>query len=190
MRAEELDEGRQYRISRVDDARAKAAKSGIEDEHKLLNEPADEPKKYEDPTRQYRFEGFKASAQLEAKIRVPSIDFAFKTDPIEASKCDFAVMGDEVNGRYSIPKPTSEMLPACTPATTATSPSRLFHAMVKYSKRFPCRAIAWRSMVSGYCSSPILVDALPPTHQRLRRRRTQAQNPIERYSDRGRRHPR
>ena len=49
---------------------------------------------------QYRFEGFKAGAQLEATIRVPSIDFIFKTDPMETSKCDFAVMGSEVNGKY------------------------------------------------------------------------------------------
>jgi hypothetical protein len=60
----------------------------------------DEPVKYEDPTRQYRFEGFKAAAQLEATISVPSIDFTFKTAPLESSKCDFAVMGDEVNGKY------------------------------------------------------------------------------------------
>jgi hypothetical protein len=67
---------------------------------KLIFKSTDEPVKYEDPARQYRFWGFKASAQLEATVRVPSIDFTFKTDPIEASKCDFAVMGDEVNGRY------------------------------------------------------------------------------------------
>lgn len=67
---------------------------------KLVFKAGDEPVKYEDPTRQYRFEGFKASAQLEAAVRVPSIDFAFKTDPLENSKCDFAVIGTEVNGRY------------------------------------------------------------------------------------------
>jgi hypothetical protein len=60
----------------------------------------DEPVKYENPHQQYRFEGFKANAQLEAIVRVPSIDFTFKTDPLEASKCDFAAMGTEVNGRY------------------------------------------------------------------------------------------
>jgi hypothetical protein len=60
----------------------------------------DEAVKFEDPMRQYRFEGFKASAQLEAFVRVPSIDFTFKTDPLETSRCDFAVMGTEVNGKY------------------------------------------------------------------------------------------
>jgi hypothetical protein len=67
---------------------------------KLIFTATDDPVKYEDPARQYRFQGFKAGAQLEAMVRVPSIDFTFKTDPIEVSKCDFAVMGDEVNGRY------------------------------------------------------------------------------------------
>jgi hypothetical protein len=67
---------------------------------KLVFKSTDEPVKYEDPTRQYRFEGFKASAQLEATIHVPSIDFTFKTDPLETSKTDFAVMGSEVNGKY------------------------------------------------------------------------------------------
>ncbi len=67
---------------------------------KLVLKATDEPVKYEDPTRQYRFEGFKAAALLEATVQVPSIDFTFKTDPLETSKCDFAVMGYEVNGKY------------------------------------------------------------------------------------------
>jgi hypothetical protein len=67
---------------------------------KLVFKSGDEPVKYEDPMRQYRLEGFKASAQLEAMFRVPSIDFTFKTDPLEMSKTDFAVMGAEVNGKY------------------------------------------------------------------------------------------
>jgi hypothetical protein len=67
---------------------------------KLVFTATDEPVKYENAMQQYQFEGFKASAQLEAMVRVPSIDFTFKTDPLEASKCDFAVMGIEVNGKY------------------------------------------------------------------------------------------
>jgi hypothetical protein len=66
----------------------------------LVFKVSDEPVKYEDPARQYRFEGFKATAQLEASIRVPALDFIFKTDPLAESKCDFAVMGKEVNGKY------------------------------------------------------------------------------------------
>jgi hypothetical protein len=71
---------------------------------KLVFSSADEPVKYEDPMRQYRFEGFKATAHLQATVRVPSIEFIFKTDPLEASTCDFAVMGSEVNGKYYEPE--------------------------------------------------------------------------------------
>jgi hypothetical protein len=67
---------------------------------KLVFKATDEAVKYEDAARQYRFEGFKAAAQLEAAFRVPSIDFSFKTDPLETSSCDFAVMGSEANGKY------------------------------------------------------------------------------------------
>lgn len=67
---------------------------------KLVFRSTGEPIKYENAMQQYQFEGFKASAQLEATVRVPSIDFTFKTEPLEASKCDFAVMGIEVNGKY------------------------------------------------------------------------------------------
>ena len=67
---------------------------------RLVFKADDKPVKYEDPMRQYRFEGFRAVAELEAEVRVPSIDFTFKTDPLETSRADFAVMGTEVNGRY------------------------------------------------------------------------------------------
>jgi hypothetical protein len=67
---------------------------------KLVFRAMPEPAAYEDPARQYRFEGFKARAQLEATIRVPSAGFTFKTDPLETSTSDFAVMGDEVNGKH------------------------------------------------------------------------------------------
>ena len=67
---------------------------------KLVFKAGGERVKYEDASQQYRFEGAKAVAQLEATIRVPSIDFSFKTDPPETSHCDFAVMGSEGNGKY------------------------------------------------------------------------------------------
>ena len=67
---------------------------------RLVFQAANEPVRYEDAARQYRFEGLKASAQLEATIRVPSIGFTFKTDPLESSSSDFAVMGSEANGKY------------------------------------------------------------------------------------------
>jgi hypothetical protein len=37
---------------------------------------------------------------MEAEIHVPSIGFSSKSDPLETSTCSFAIMGDEVNGRY------------------------------------------------------------------------------------------
>ena len=67
---------------------------------KLVFQAGNEPVRYEDAARQYRFEGVKASAQLAATIRVPSIGFTFKTDPLETSSSDFAVMGSEANGKY------------------------------------------------------------------------------------------
>lgn len=67
---------------------------------KLVMKAGDEPVKYENPKEWYRFTGFKAIAQLEATIRVPSLKFEFKTDPLEKSSASFAVMGEEVNGKY------------------------------------------------------------------------------------------
>jgi len=67
---------------------------------KLVLKAGSDPVKYEDPGQQYRFTGFKASAQLEASVRVPSLDFSWKADPLETSKADFAVIGEEINGRY------------------------------------------------------------------------------------------
>jgi hypothetical protein len=72
-------------------------------DYKLVMTAGSEPVKYEDPKQWYRFTGVKATAQLEATVRVPSIGFEFKTDPLEKSKADFAVMGEEVNGKYYVP---------------------------------------------------------------------------------------
>lgn len=69
-------------------------------DYKLQLKSTNEPVKYEDSTRMYRFTGFKASAQLEATVRVPSIGFEWKSDPLRTSHADFAVMGEEVNGKY------------------------------------------------------------------------------------------
>ena len=61
-------------------------------DYKLVMHQGSEPETYEDASRWYRFTGFKATAQLQATVRVPSIGFEFKTDAIETSKADFAVM--------------------------------------------------------------------------------------------------
>ena len=63
-------------------------------------ESTGEPVKYDDSSRHFRFTGTRASCQLEAQVEVPSIGFSWKSDPLNTSKCDFAILGDEVNGRY------------------------------------------------------------------------------------------
>jgi hypothetical protein len=59
-----------------------------------------EPVRYENPSQQFRFTGTRAQCQMEARVEVPSIGFSWKSDPIETSRADFAVMGEESNGRY------------------------------------------------------------------------------------------
>lgn len=59
-----------------------------------------EPVKYADASKQFRFTGTRASCQLEAQVEVPSIGFSWRSDPLETSKCDFAIIGEEANGRY------------------------------------------------------------------------------------------
>jgi hypothetical protein len=58
------------------------------------------PVKYEDATKHFRFTGTRATCQMEAEIEVPSIGFSWKSDPLLTSKCGFAIIGEEVNGRY------------------------------------------------------------------------------------------
>jgi hypothetical protein len=59
-----------------------------------------EPVKYEDPAKHLRFTGTRATCQLEAQVEVPAIGFSWKSDPLNTSKAAFAVIGEEVNGRY------------------------------------------------------------------------------------------
>ena len=58
------------------------------------------PAVYEDASKHFRFTGTRAACQMEARIEVPSAGFSWESDPLESSKCDFAIMGEEVNGRY------------------------------------------------------------------------------------------
>ncbi len=55
---------------------------------------------YNDFQKQFRVEGFKATAQMEAAVEVPSIGFSWKSDPLQTSKSSFAIIGKEVNGKY------------------------------------------------------------------------------------------
>jgi hypothetical protein len=63
----------------------------------------DEKVVYEDKLKHYKVEGYRATAQLEASVNVPSINFSWKSDPIETSSANFAIMGTEVNGKYYDP---------------------------------------------------------------------------------------
>lgn len=67
---------------------------------KMVWKSTGEPVKYDDPSRHFRFTGFRASCQLEAQIDVPSVGFSWKSDPLATSSARFAILGEESNGRY------------------------------------------------------------------------------------------
>ncbi len=70
---------------------------------KMVCTATDEKVLYDDPTKQFRVEGYRATAQMEAQVNVLSIDFSWKSDPLSTSKANFAIIGNEVNGRYYSP---------------------------------------------------------------------------------------
>lgn len=67
---------------------------------KMVWKSMGEPAVYEDAPRQFRFEGTRAICQMEAQVEVPSLGFSWKSDPLALSSAAFAIMGNEVNGRY------------------------------------------------------------------------------------------
>jgi hypothetical protein len=67
---------------------------------KMVWKSTGEPVKYDDPSKHFRFTGFRASCQLEARIEVPSIGFSWKSDSLANSSAAFAILGEESNGRY------------------------------------------------------------------------------------------
>jgi hypothetical protein len=67
---------------------------------KMIWKARESPVKYEDASKHFRFVGRQASCQMEAEVEVPSIGFSWKSDPLATSRCDFAVIGEESNGRY------------------------------------------------------------------------------------------
>lgn len=71
---------------------------------RMIWKATDEPVVYDDPLKQFRVEGFKAVSQLEAAVEVPSIGFSWKSDPLSESRANFAIIGEEVNGRYYSPR--------------------------------------------------------------------------------------
>ena len=60
----------------------------------------DEKVLIEDKQKHFRFDGYRAIAQAEATVEVPSLSFAWKSDPISTSSAAFAIIGNEVNGKY------------------------------------------------------------------------------------------
>ncbi len=70
---------------------------------KMIWEATDEKIIYDDPQKQFRVEGYRATSQLEAQVKVPSIGFSWKSDPLSESHANFAIIGNEVNGRYYSP---------------------------------------------------------------------------------------
>jgi hypothetical protein len=60
----------------------------------------DEPVTIDDPAKQFRFKGWKATAQAEARVEVSSLGFTWRSDPLASSRARFGVIGEEANGRY------------------------------------------------------------------------------------------
>ena len=67
---------------------------------KMIWKSTGEAIRIENAAQHFRFTGSRASCQMEAEIVVPSIGFSWKSDPLETSSAAFAIVGDEVNGRY------------------------------------------------------------------------------------------
>jgi len=70
---------------------------------RMIWKATDEKVVYDDPQKQFRVEGYRATAQIEAQVKVPWTGFSWKSDPISTSRANFAIIGDEVNGRYYSP---------------------------------------------------------------------------------------
>ena len=70
---------------------------------KMIWKAMDEKIIYDDPQKQFRVEGYRATAQLEARVKVPSIGYSWESDLLSESHANFAIIGEEVNGRYYTP---------------------------------------------------------------------------------------
>lgn len=68
---------------------------------KMIFEATDRPVTYEDKARRFRVTGYLANCRMQAQVEVPSARLTWKSAPIEQCRpADFAVIGEEVNGRY------------------------------------------------------------------------------------------
>lgn len=78
------------------DAAARPARLSLRVQWKAMDEPADT----EDAAKLFRFKGHRATVKMEASVEVPSLGFAWKSDPMADSQARFGIIGEEVNGRY------------------------------------------------------------------------------------------
>jgi hypothetical protein len=60
----------------------------------------DEPVTIDDPAKQFRFKGWKATTQAECRVAVPSLRFTWRSGPLATSRAKFGVIGEEANGKY------------------------------------------------------------------------------------------
>ncbi len=67
---------------------------------RMVWKATDQAANFDDSAKLFRFTGHNATVQMEASVEVPAIGFSWKSDPLEKSECKFAVMGEEVNGKY------------------------------------------------------------------------------------------
>ena len=63
---------------------------------KMVWKATGESVKYEDAAKHFRLTGTRATCQMEAVVEVPSIGFSWKSDPLDTSKCDFAIVGEKL----------------------------------------------------------------------------------------------
>jgi hypothetical protein len=63
-------------------------------------EATDERIAWNDRSKMFRVTGWNAVTRLRASVEVPSTGFRWASDPLDASRASFGVIGDEVNGRY------------------------------------------------------------------------------------------
>ena len=66
----------------------------------VIWEARDEEIHYEDKEKHFLVTGYRAAARAEASVMVPSLGYAWKSDPIDTSSAGFAIIGYEVNGKY------------------------------------------------------------------------------------------
>ena len=68
---------------------------------KMTFEATDKTVLYDDKAKRFRVKGYLATCRMEASVSVPSTGFSWRSDPIDqCPPADFAVIGEEVNGRY------------------------------------------------------------------------------------------